>query len=1437
MNYQHALERLASDQGLPLTPLRDLAQRCTPGRVLCCGGWVRRIYAESAVDSSIVLRDASGSVVCALHQEVVSRYPDVLAAGALLLLVDTAFICCSSTKMPPFLVAGLPNLAALMLPDENEGGTIPSGAVQTPAALGSADHNPEPFFTPGSLPPPYSQPHTPPGFTEGTRTAEECSSALASECDVDCLELQFPFARLTTEVGAVLVYLFSEFPAQYVIRVADTALTRIRGCCAAFTVLGAQRRTRAQMAVGRLKSAKKSSPEQAKAAGAPSRSPAVRSSSPAPAPELLAGDGLITLNIGGVPITTLKSTLLRTPSNLQTWVRNDFEAVPRDRRGRPFFDRDPTTFRHLLNFLRGYGLPEDTDAFPFLVEDAAYYGIAALTAQLAPGPWRFLPGPGVSPSGTQFSTTTILGICGEAPLSEHEEHFISFRFEKADLVEVGVVSGHSIRENEMLSLQDQAVGFRNTGELLKKLGEDVLYDHNSMSKGDSATVRVFFERASEGLEVRGSVVGPTGRRHLSRVSDEAETEAEAGAPVGLPTASNHHDEAFSSMTDATVTTPRPASDAVLSASITFESGERSSTVVWPAPVPPLYFAVSMCGVSAVLITGSSAPTRSVVHKLMLLCTCSHRDTTLGNSEMTIRKQYGCMFDVFTTFAVNVSKSSSLFLSLPLSLSLFPQKLSLCTATPLYFFRISVFLDFGFPFTGAYCAKDSILISTSNTFDACVQIGAYTISFRSLVRHTRPSTEAMYLEVDSIIEKLLEVRGSRPGRQHCCRAYGCTFLPHLHPVRPIKNTEYPPPEISCTFLCCGGFRPPKVFLCYYFFLSFCFDMGLQLVAGGSSHAVDVSFLFVDKYHVEEQRRGRLLKFVVKIKTLFAGAPSHPKKKMKKKKTRQSCQSSKREYQQENQQAILTPTAESSNFALYTKTVMREVKKKTYLYPTILFRSNKREGSTMHTTDKKIIIIIKQTNNSNSPPCRVVEFQQRATGGCTSSPYSRQCFALLLTIIVLFGIKFAISPLSFITVEAQIQILGWSGLSLPLPWTHSNVSTPTDVAITVTSLIRTSASRVVLERPSACSIDMMSSRSCMVVRAVTYRLPLEDSGKERITPLHFSEGALLPMDGCVVSRIGDRGPHGPARGERHYSLRRCLLPLLSLVNKEFLFLFALSLSLSPLNPVAAMANTTSGFFTDRLAGTREPVNDLEGLMDCARYNEEGDMELLEEYFTKHPVEINAQDGQGRTVVHMAAANGRMDVLQLLLKFHPKPNMQNEEGNSALHFAALNNRVDVATFLLQNGWKANLKNNFGKTPLQLICQEKGFDEMEALLLRHDDSLDDAKVECVVAPGEPSPSPPAREKKNPASPPQRAGPAPAPAPAAAPAATSEGLLGSDLMDGVAHAENISQRAHPYDRCLPFLSLPLHFFYGSLMGRSESNRYGALIRQRWQRSSSAITI
>ncbi|CBZ28430.1 conserved hypothetical protein [Leishmania mexicana MHOM/GT/2001/U1103] len=136
-------------------------------------------------------------------------------------------------------------------------------------------------------------------------------------------------------------------------------------------------------------------------------------------------------------------------------------------------------------------------------------------------------------------------------------------------------------------------------------------------------------------------------------------------------------------------------------------------------------------------------------------------------------------------------------------------------------------------------------------------------------------------------------------------------------------------------------------------------------------------------------------------------------------------------------------------------------------------------------------------------------------------------------------------------------------------------------------------------------------------------------------------------------------------------------------------------------------------------REPLTDVDAFLDSARYNEAGDLDLLKAYLEKNPSDVDARDEQGRTAVHMAAANGHMPILEMLFQFNPQPNVPNDEGNTALHFAALNNRVAAAEALLAHGWSAAEQNIMGKTALQLIY-EKQYNEMETLLMSRDETLD---------------------------------------------------------------------------------------------------------------------
>lgn len=313
-------------------------------------------------------------------------------------------------------------------------------------------------------------------------------------------------------------------------------------------------------------------------------------------------DRVVTLNVGGKRFKTLSSTLRGSPSHFRNWATNDFKEFSRDADGVPFIDRDPCSFGHILNFFRGYGLPEDTEIYPLLAEDAVFYNVTPLLKAVGAikTPWRFLPGPGVSRGGLEFNTSSILGICGTEPLSsDGSGHHISFRLEKAEIVEVGVVGGDTpVQEDAMLTKQQRFIALRNTGELLQRVGADVLYGQVGSRIVDAVTVSVHFEATSPELQVEGVGMRPTS----STAVDAAGLPLPfLGLATTLPPTPTEPPESrpFDNTPSVEVGAP--------SARITFFYGKQKYDVVWPAPVPPLYFAVSMSGVSSVMITRSSPP--------------------------------------------------------------------------------------------------------------------------------------------------------------------------------------------------------------------------------------------------------------------------------------------------------------------------------------------------------------------------------------------------------------------------------------------------------------------------------------------------------------------------------------------------------------------------------------------------------------------------------------------------------------------------------------------------------------------------------------------------------------------------------------------------------------------------------------------------------------
>ena len=128
-------------------------------------------------------------------------------------------------------------------------------------------------------------------------------------------------------------------------------------------------------------------------------------------------------------------------------------------------------------------------------------------------------------------------------------------------------------------------------------------------------------------------------------------------------------------------------------------------------------------------------------------------------------------------------------------------------------------------------------------------------------------------------------------------------------------------------------------------------------------------------------------------------------------------------------------------------------------------------------------------------------------------------------------------------------------------------------------------------------------------------------------------------------------------------------------------------------------------------------------AARYADVEEEELLE-VLKKTPALVNCCDDQGRTPLHMAAANGHAGFVRLLIRAGATPEVGNHEGNTALHYAAANNHIKCAKMLLKSGWKASTRNKDGFLPVSIVRDQRGYDEMESLLFEADETLDDANL-----------------------------------------------------------------------------------------------------------------
>eukprot|EP00960_Hanusia_phi_P036889 752584-Hanusia_phi.AAC.1 len=104
-------------------------------------------------------------------------------------------------------------------------------------------------------------------------------------------------------------------------------------------------------------------------------------------------------------------------------------------------------------------------------------------------------------------------------------------------------------------------------------------------------------------------------------------------------------------------------------------------------------------------------------------------------------------------------------------------------------------------------------------------------------------------------------------------------------------------------------------------------------------------------------------------------------------------------------------------------------------------------------------------------------------------------------------------------------------------------------------------------------------------------------------------------------------------------------------------------------------------------------------------------------------NIVDEYGISPIHVAAADGNMDMVKFLLRVGADPDQATKrEKRTALHYAVLNKNLTVVHYLLESEVSSDVRDVYGKTAIQYAVNEDVMREMKA---RNDLNVHIKKIE----------------------------------------------------------------------------------------------------------------
>ena len=126
-----------------------------------------------------------------------------------------------------------------------------------------------------------------------------------------------------------------------------------------------------------------------------------------------------------------------------------------------------------------------------------------------------------------------------------------------------------------------------------------------------------------------------------------------------------------------------------------------------------------------------------------------------------------------------------------------------------------------------------------------------------------------------------------------------------------------------------------------------------------------------------------------------------------------------------------------------------------------------------------------------------------------------------------------------------------------------------------------------------------------------------------------------------------------------------------------------------------------------------------LECSRFGELSDLkEAMKD--AKEDFNVNLIDFGGNTALHLASANGFIDVVKYLVdELHCDIDPKNKSLSTPLSWAAFNGQKKVVEFLLEKGADFNSKNINGKKPSELAYDSGFYDVSDILLAKENEML----------------------------------------------------------------------------------------------------------------------